>query len=331
MIAHIALPALLTLAASNLPAPGATPSDQSSLAGSAHIDWSQEFRGVSRPSEIRDLAFPIRGRIVEVMVEPGERVKPGQPLIRLEDDLERATLELARIRAEDRSEIHAAESRFAFRAEDFALTQESNAAGGAGLSDLRESKFLYEQAGFDLEIARRSHAEAVITLAREQARLDQLTIRSPLEAVVVDLMKQPGEGVDELTTVMTIVDVDTLMIEIGVPPIMAMHVEKDMYARIEWDDMQGTPTAYGTVSFRAPAGHAGVRSIPVRIVIPNTHKLPSGLHARVTLMGHERPPEIESTAESTTGSTTGAATEPADSASGPITLAPVTHTRPAER
>lgn len=292
MIGFLALPAalLITSAPASLgdrPAISTQPSSEQSVAGDG-VDWSKTFRGVSRPIEVRDLAFPVRGRVVEVLVEPGDRVTPGQPLMRMEDDLERASLELARIRAEDQSEVLAAESRYAYRAENFQLTLESNAAGGASVSDLRESKFLYEQAGFDLEIARRTHAEAVITLAREQARLDQLTIRSPLHSLVVEVLKQPGEGVDELTTIVTLVDTDTLMVEVGVPPLMAMQVNEGMGARITWDDLPNAPEIQGTVAYRAPAGHAGVRSVPVRIRVPNPANLPSGLHANVTLLGPER-------------------------------------------
>lgn len=274
-----ALIVLLTIAAQ--------PSQSIQLPVDPQDDWARAYRGVSRPSEVRELAFPVRGRVVEVMVDPGEIVAAGRPLMRLEDDLERATLELARIRAEDTSEIESAQTRYRFRKQDYELTLESNQAGGASLGDLREAKFLFDQAAIDLDIARREQAEEVITLTREQARLDQRTIRSPMEGSVVDVLKNPGEGVDELTAVITLIDIDPLVVEINLPTAMALRVKPGLGAEIRWEDLPGFEPVMGEVVFRAPAGHAGVRSIPVRVEVPNPGQLPSGMHARVRLIADE--------------------------------------------
>ena len=55
----------------------------------------RSYTGVSRPSTTRELAFAVRGKIAQVTVEPGDRVTIGQELMRLDDAVQQATLELA--------------------------------------------------------------------------------------------------------------------------------------------------------------------------------------------------------------------------------------------
>ncbi|MEO0511879.1 MAG: efflux RND transporter periplasmic adaptor subunit [Planctomycetota bacterium] len=239
-----------------------------------------EFRAVSRPSEHRGLAFPVRGRVREVMVEPGDRVEAGTPLIKLEDALERASLQLAAIRAADETQIETAERLMAFRQTELDLTLQSNSGGGASGRDLREARLNHDRAVLDVQAAYIARAEAEAGLARERLRVEELTIVAPVGGEVLSVSKRAGEGVDELTSVVTLVNIDPLILELNVPPAVALGMENGQAALVVWDDVPG-PAEVGQVVFRAPVGDAGARRILVRVEVPNPGRLPSGLHARV--------------------------------------------------
>ncbi|MEZ6234125.1 MAG: biotin/lipoyl-binding protein [Phycisphaerales bacterium] len=98
------------------------------------------YEGVSRPSDMRNLAFGIRGRVAEVMVEPGSQVSAGQAIVRMDDQVQRLTTDLARIRAEDQTQLEAARETASFREFELAQTEQSYNEGGSSERDLRDAR-----------------------------------------------------------------------------------------------------------------------------------------------------------------------------------------------
>lgn len=239
------------------------------------------FSAVSRPSDHRELAFPTRGRVAELMVKPGDVVKPGDPIMRLEDAAERHTLELYKNQAADTSPVDAAENSLAFREAELKLTQDASAISGANPRDLREAVYNRDQARIKLESVRVEHEAARIQVLRQQAECDQMLVTSPMHGVVLDVTKRPGEATDEQTPVCTVVTIDPLWIDVPVPTRVALAMSLGQTAGVSWEDLPGAEAATGTVIFISPAGHAGSREVQVRLEVPNPRKLPSGLHATV--------------------------------------------------
>ena len=48
---------------------------------------------VSRPSDVREIGFSIRGTVGELLVTPGQSVTAGQLLVRLDDSVQKAIVE----------------------------------------------------------------------------------------------------------------------------------------------------------------------------------------------------------------------------------------------
>ncbi|MCC6660763.1 MAG: efflux RND transporter periplasmic adaptor subunit [Phycisphaerales bacterium] len=239
------------------------------------------FSAVSRPSDHRELAFPTRGRVAELMVKPGDALRKGDPIMRLEDATQRLTLDLYKNQAQDNSPVEAAENSLAFREAELKLTQEASANAGANPRDLRAAVYDRDQARIKLESVRVEHAAAQIQVARQQAELDQMLVTSPTECVVLDIAKRPGESTDEQTPVCTVVTIDPLWMDVNVPTPVAMALSLGQSAEVTWEDLSGAEPAAGRVIFISPSGHGGSRQVQVRLEIPNPKKLPSGLHAGV--------------------------------------------------
>lgn len=257
----------------------------SESAGDGRPSWDgTTFRGVSRPSDMRELAFGVRGKVAEVSVEPGDRVSAGQLLVRLNDSVEERSVALARLRAEDTSPLRAAESTLAYRKDEHARTEDSFAKGGAGDSDVRESKYRLDQADLSVESAKADLEEARLGLAREEARLAEMRVVCPIDAVVLDVHKRAGETVDELTKVVTIVATDPLLVDLSIPPRVAMQLRVGQPAEVIWQDVDGVEPSRGSIVFLSPAGHGGARELAVRLEVPNPGGLPSGLHGEVRFL-----------------------------------------------
>jgi RND family efflux transporter MFP subunit len=240
---------------------------------------------VSRPSDQRDLAFSIRGKVAEVLVKAGDTVKKGDLLVRMVDAVQVQTVELAKARADDKTPEKAAAQSLSYREAELAMTEESHGKGGANEADLRESRHRRTLAAIDVEAAANKARENAVSLAREQAQLEEMRIVAPIDATVIDVHKKPGETLDEMTSVVTVVAVDPLWLDVNVPTRAAVGLEVGYGAEVTWEDIDGVAPMRGTIIFKSPAGNGGARVIPVRVEVPNPHRIPAGLHGRVRFLG----------------------------------------------
>lgn len=263
-----------------------SPAAQAGATQSSQPDKS--YPGLARPSDKRDLAFAIRGKVGELMVKPGDRVKAGELVMRLDDLIQRQSVELARLQAEDDTPLRTAQSTLAFREESLRRTREASQNQGASPADLRQAEYEKDVAAIKVDSTLRETQAAKVALDREMARLDQMGITSPIDGAVLDIVKRPGEAVDELTTVATIVSVNPLWIEVNVPMADSLALRLGQKATITWEDVEGRPAGEGVIIFKSPAGSGGARQVPIRVEVPNPDGLPSGMHGQVRFV-EEKP------------------------------------------
>lgn len=239
---------------------------------------------ISRPSDIRELGFSLRGKIEEVTVKPGETVKQGQSLVRLDRDVQRFLVESARLQAEDDSQVRLTERQLVFRREELGLIEKARASDGGTDAQLREARFRSETAAIEVEAAKSRAAMNVATLRREEAELEDMEIRSPIDGVILDLRKRPGETVDEGTPILTVLTVDPLWLDVSLPYREGLPIEPGRLAEVVWDDIDDKTPMRGRVIYKAPAGNAGARQIQLRIEVANPGRIPSGMHGKIRFL-----------------------------------------------
>jgi RND family efflux transporter MFP subunit len=167
----------------------------------------------------------ITGKVTEVMIEEGMRVKDGDVLARLDDTEAKAALGLAR------AQLTAARSQLA---EIHALLDQSE-RDYVRQQELLKRQLVSEQS-MDAARAQRDMLRAKLTSAEEQVRvaqesvrvaevqLDNTVIRAPFSGIVVAKSAQPGEMISPIsagggftrTGIGTIVDMDSLEIQVDV-------------------------------------------------------------------------------------------------------------------
>ena len=167
-------------------------------AGFAGTDQAQptQYTGVSRPSQVRDLAFSVRGKISEVLVEPGDAVTVGSQIMKLDDTVQLASVELAKAQFEDDTRLQLAQISLDFARHEYSLVEQSKADGGANEQDVREARFAVDRAEVERRAAELEMAQRRITLDREQARLEEMKILCTIEGDVINVSKREGETVD---------------------------------------------------------------------------------------------------------------------------------------
>ena len=279
-----------TLALSMLLAPAAQALDPNALlngndpkAGPAKISRSREdlLGCLLMPTAEADVGSPVIGVLSRVLVDRGDKVKKGQAVAQLVDDVERASVDAAAQRFENRAEIAAAKSAYEFAQKKAERSRElfdkqfiSSQALEQAESEAKVAAMRYAQAQEQRVVARQDMAVA-------RAQLGLRTISSPIAGVVVDRYLSAGERVEQ-KPVVKVVQIDPLRVEVVAPAVRFNTIRVGSTARVT-PEMNGAAEKIARVILVDPVIDAASNTFRVRLELPNPgNAVPSGLRCRVT-------------------------------------------------
>jgi RND family efflux transporter MFP subunit len=148
----------------------------------APVQGERSFTGVVAARVQSDLGFRVAGKVLERLVDPGQAVRRGQPLMRIDPtDLRLAT------RAQDEA-VAAARARARQTAEDEARHRDLVAAGAVSASAYEKIKAGAESARAELRAA-----EAQADVARNET--GYAILPADADGVVVETLAEPGQVV----------------------------------------------------------------------------------------------------------------------------------------
>ena len=176
----------------------------------------------------------VTGKVIEVLIEEGMKVKEGQVLARLDDTNVKASLNVALAQLESaKSALEEIRAQLKQANLEFQRTTELTKQKIASQADLERA----ESAAKTLQ-ARLTRQENDVTVADRQVamwqqQMEDLTIRAPFAGIATSKDAQPGEMISPVsagggftrTGIGTIVDMDSLEIEIDVNESYINRVE----------------------------------------------------------------------------------------------------------
>jgi HlyD family secretion protein len=176
----------------------------------------------------------VTGKVVEVLIEEGMKVKEGQVLARLDDTNVKASLNVAQAQLESAQQGVGETAAQLKQAEaEFQRTAELSKQSIASQSDLDSA-----EANAKTFRARLARQQSDVTVAERQVemwqqQMDDLIIRAPFAGIVTTKDAQPGEMISPVsagggftrTGIGTIVDMDSLEIQIDVNESFINRVE----------------------------------------------------------------------------------------------------------
>lgn len=187
---------------------------------------------VIQPDNQAEVGSPVVGVVESIAVERGDRVRKGQVLARLRSQVERASLSVAKTRAEADADVRAAAANYRYQKQQYMRAEE-----------LFEQKFIsaaaLEKSRAETKVAAEKYAQARKQLSvwkREvelaEAQLELRAIRAPFSGVVAERHVSVGERIED-KPMFRITRVDPLRVEVVVPAAMFGSVIKGMIARIQ--------------------------------------------------------------------------------------------------
>lgn len=224
---------------------------------------AQPLDCVIEPRALVELASSERGLIEEILVGRGDWVSAGEPVVRLEDEMQRLQVEMAAVRKDSELTVRAEETRLEMREAELERAtrlQERDVAAATQVDNARIEVALTQIAIEEARLARRL---AEIEHAQALSLLDRRTVRSPVNGVVVALDASPGEFAFEQSPMMTLAEMDPLFVEVFAPLDHYGRIAVgDEYEVVQSPPLQGRFAARVSVVdqvFDAASGTFGVR------------------------------------------------------------------------
>jgi membrane fusion protein (multidrug efflux system) len=265
-----------SVAAAVSPGGGTTPAPEGDAARDALVAGGRLGVTGEFVAPIRSNLVPrTGGRVARVLVDEGERVRRGQPLLELETEY--LKLDVARAQAEKaRAQAAADEARRDFE-------RKTDLAGRGSVS---QATFLRSKAGAEQAEAALAAAQAALDLA--QQRLDDSVLTSPVDGVVAARRTDVGERLGEGTVAFVVEQTAPLKLRFRVPERYLARVQAGQPVAAHVDPYP-TEAFEGTVSLVGGSVDQASRTFLAEAEFPNRDgRLRPGLFARVELqLGEE--------------------------------------------
>ena len=228
-----------------------------------------------------ELAAPTAGVLDEVLVDRGDHVRKGDVLARLDSSVERATVALSRARSASEAVVASRNARVEFLTRKRDRISELRSKGTLSQAELDEASADLAVAAADLLEAEDARRIASLEYDRSLASLNQRSIRSPIEGVVVERKLAAGEYAYEQAPIMVLAEIDPLNVEVYVPIAYFDRIHTGTIATVRPAEPIGGeyPADVEIIDtvFDARSGTFGVR-----LKLPNPgYRIPAGLRCQV--------------------------------------------------
>ena len=222
------------------------------------------------------VAAPEMGALAEIKVVEGDTVKRGDLIAVLDDDILRASLEVARRSMSAEGMLQSAQADLQMKKteqEKLKQLRERNHASQQEL-DRMETDLLVAEAR--LLSVREELEVKQLEFRRIEAQLEQRSIRAPLDGIISDLSREAGEFVSPSDpTIARIVQLDRLLVVFSVPLAQRNYISKDQRVRLKIGASEDVQE--GIVEYVSPTSDSSNSSVRVKVRVPNSDgRLQSG-------------------------------------------------------
>jgi len=222
------------------------------------------------------LGFVVSGRVERLLVEEGQTVREGDPLVLLADPEGEAQIRLLELRAASTLEIDAAQADFELAQVREEMIASAAGRGGASAFESREAALESVRARLARDLFAQRRAEAALQLEQARRRHEHFSLRAPADGVVDELAIETGEPVEALDPVMRLVSTRSLLADAQAPTSETLGLRAGDPVGVTFMLGERRVEAVGSVRFVAQVADAASDTRRVVVEIPNDEQLPAG-------------------------------------------------------
>lgn len=244
---------------------------------------ADSYEGFTEPYRTINVAASETGIIAELLVGEGDEVQAGQPLAKLNDDVQQALLAIAKQSMQAKGQLDAAIAELNLRKARQGKLKSLLNDGYARQEEFDRASTEVEVARANVLTAREELLNRKLQHAKIKVQLDRRTIRAPIAGVVTTLHKQMGEFVaPNNPDVLTIVELDPLLANFTVSSLQAELLQYDQPITVLFTTNGLETTGY--VESISPVTDAESGTVRIKIRVENpAGRFRSGERCRILL------------------------------------------------
>jgi len=246
-----------------------------------------EAVGTVRAADTAPLAAQIMGAVTAAHVQEGDRVKRGQVLAEIDGAQARASVDRAQAAVESSAhEANAAEADSMLATSTLKRYQQLLDKKAVSLQEFDEVRTRAQASAAHREMAHSGQAQAKAALAQARTMLDYTHIRAPFDGVVTDKRVEAGAMAVPGVPLVTVERTGRFRLEAAVDESKLRFIRKGQAVTVKLDALDRQ--LEGKVSEIVPAADAASRSFVVKVELPSSPDLHSGLFGRAFFLHGER-------------------------------------------
>lgn len=236
----------------------------------------------------------ITGTLTQVLIEEGDRVHKGQVIARLEDSALLASVNVAQANVlSAQAQVAQAQAQMDQAQADSRRQDQLAASGMLSKQAAEQTRTAVATFAAQLDARRREVDSARAQLAQAQVNFDYTVVRAPFTGVVTVKAAQVGEIVSPLsagggftrTGVGTIVDMDSLEVDVDVNEASIGQVKQDMPAEAVLDAYPDWKIPAHVIAI-VPAADRGKATVKVRVALEQKDaRMVPDMGVRVSFLG----------------------------------------------
>ena len=240
------------------------------------------YAGVTRPSAERALSFSFPGVVMEVLVKEGQKVKASDPLLRLDDRIDRNILQQLEIEANSPLKIEYAKRSVAQKQVRLKRVQEMRELDAASPIEVEEADLDAQLAQTQLKLSEEEQQTARLKAEAQKLKVDLATRTSTIDGIVQRINVKEGEYADPQQKQMPAVVVvrnDPLKVEVFVPVAIASQLSDGQELEVAYGDQQEWRKA--RITYFDPVADPGSGMRLLWLEMPNPENREAGLQVMV--------------------------------------------------
>lgn len=242
---------------------------------------------VKAPNSI-SVAAGVQGIVESLQVREGDDCGPGSPIAKIRCDeaemlVKRAelSLQVATLKSERKVDLLFAKKSAEVANQELARTLRANelASDTYPPSEVDRYRLLAERAALEIERAevdvqlnRLQRDSLIVELAQARKTVERHTVKTPEEAVVIDVFKNVGEWVEPGDKLVELISIKKLRIEGLLESVQAASVRRGSKAEVTVPDSR-VPATKATVSFVSPVENPVNRQVKVFVDLDNSSQV----------------------------------------------------------
>lgn len=252
------------------------------LAGDVAQAAAKSYPGITRPSEERTLSVSFAGVVREVMVKEGDAVKSGQPLLRLDDRLDRNQLKQLEIDANSDLKVVYAKQEAAIKAVQWKRAQELAKLNAASPTELEEAELAAELSVTREKLSGEESEVAKLKAEGQRIKTELTLLTSTIDGVVQKIGVKEGEYADPQQgsqhPVCVVVKNDPLKVEVFLPVELTHQLKLAKTLEVSYAGESPRPAR---IKFMDPVADAGSGMRKLELELPNPEQREAGLQVSV--------------------------------------------------